>query len=74
MEKELISIIVRTKNEERWIESCLERIYDQKKVKFEIVIVDNYSTDKTIKIVNKFLKQNKNIKIVKIKKFLPGKR
>tara|TARA_Y100000816_G_C26089408_1_gene575442 strand:- start:396 stop:1748 length:1353 start_codon:yes stop_codon:yes gene_type:complete len=73
MEKELISIIIRTKNEERWIESCLEKIYDQKRVNFEIVIVDNYSTDKTTKIVRKFLKRNKNIKIVKIKKFLPGK-
>ena len=53
MEKELISIIIRTKNEERWIESCLEKIYDQKRVNFEIVIVDNYSTDKTTKIFRK---------------------
>ena len=66
MEKELISIIIRTKNEERWIESCLEKINDQKKVNFEIVIVDNYSSDKTIQIVRKILKKNKNIKILKI--------
>ena len=59
MEKELISIIIRTKNEERWIESCLEKIKDQKKVNFEIIIVDNFSTDKTIKIVRKFLKRKK---------------
>tara|TARA_B100001057_G_scaffold478729_1_gene549508 strand:- start:3015 stop:4376 length:1362 start_codon:yes stop_codon:yes gene_type:complete len=73
MEKELISIIIRTKNEERWIESCLEKIYDQKKVKFEIIIVDNYSTDKTVQVVSKISKHYKNIKILKIKKFLPGK-
>ena len=56
MEKELISIIIRTKNEERWIESCLEKIYDQKKVKFEIIIVDNHSTDKTVQVVSKISK------------------
>ena len=40
--KDKISIIIRTKNEERWIESCINSIYEQKKVKFEIIIVDNF--------------------------------
>ena len=57
MEKELISIIIRTKNEERWIESCLNKILDQKRVNFEIILVDNQSKDKTIQIASKVLKQ-----------------
>ena len=73
MEKELISIIIRTKNEERWIESCLNKILDQKRVNFEIILVDNQSKDKTIQIASKVLKQKKKFKILKIKKFLPGK-
>ena len=73
MEKELISIIIRTKNEERWIESCLNKILDQKRVNFEIILVDNQSKDKTIQIASKVLKQKKNFKILKIKNFLPGK-
>tara|TARA_Y100000389_G_C17442648_1_gene509581 strand:+ start:475 stop:1794 length:1320 start_codon:yes stop_codon:yes gene_type:complete len=66
--KEKISIIIRTKNEERWIESCINSINQQKKVKFEIIIVDNFSTDKTVLRAKKF-----PVKIIKIKKYLPGK-
>ena len=59
MSKSLISINIRTKNEEKWIASCLRSIFDQKYKKFEIIIVDNHSTDNTIKIINKFnIKKN----------------
>ena len=44
--KDKISIIIRTKNEERWIERFINSIYEQKK-NFEIIIVDT-STDKTV--------------------------
>lgn len=64
----LISIIIRTKNEERWIGSCLRKIKDQKRIKSEVIIVDNLSKDKTLEICKKFKTQ-----VVKIKKFLPGK-
>lgn len=64
----MISIIIRTKNEEKWISSCLRSIFDQTYKKFEIIIVDNYSKDKTIHYAKKF-----NVKIIKIKKYLPGK-
>lgn len=67
--KKLVSIIIRTKNEERWITPCLESIFNQTYQNFEIIIVDNFSTDKTIEKAKQF-----NIsKIIKIKKFLPGK-
>ena len=38
-----ISIIVRTKNEERWISHCLKSIYDQNYPSFEVILVDNES-------------------------------
>ena len=66
--KDLISIIIRTKNEEQWIENCLIKIFQQKKVKFEVIIVDNNSKDKTVFKAKKF-----PVKLIKIKKFLPGK-
>ena len=65
----LVSIIIRTKNEERWIVPCLESLFNQTYKNFEIIIVDNCSTDKTIEKAKQF----KISKIVKIKKFLPGK-
>ncbi len=69
MNKRIIaSIIIRTKNEEQWIETCLTSIFKQKKVNFEVIIVDNNSTDKTLARAKKF-----NVKIINIKKYLPGK-
>ena len=65
----LVSIIIRTKNEERWIVPCLKSIFSQTYKNFEIIIVDNCSTDKTIEKAKQF----KISKILKINKFLPGK-
>tara|TARA_E500000178_G_scaffold356319_1_gene433349 strand:+ start:2604 stop:3938 length:1335 start_codon:yes stop_codon:yes gene_type:complete len=67
----MISIIIRTKNEEKWIGQCIESLKNQNLQKFEIIIVDNYSNDNTIKVVKRF--NSKNLKIVKIKNFKPGK-
>ena len=52
--RELVSIIIRTKNEERWISACLQGIFSQTYKDFEIIIVDNFSTDKTIKKAKQF--------------------
>jgi rhamnosyltransferase len=48
------SIIIRTKNEEKWIGKVLERFSEQTYTDFEIVIVDSGSTDKTLEIANRF--------------------
>lgn len=64
-----LSIIIRTKNEERWISSCLESVFSQKYKDFEVIIVDNNSTDKTLEKVKRY----NNIKIVTIDEYLPGK-
>ena len=63
------SLIIRTNNEERWISKCLKSINRQSYKDFEVVIVDNCSTDHTIKKIKKF-----NVKkIITIKKYKPGK-
>ena len=69
MEKNLISIIIRTKNEERWIGVCIERIKKQSYKNFEIILVDSFSEDKTVEKA----KRNGVKKIVKIKEYKPGK-
>lgn len=68
MYKPLVSIIIRTKNEENWINSCIDAINKQKYKNFEIIIVDNYSIDNTLKKISKH-----KLKTFKIRKFLPGK-
>jgi CMP-N-acetylneuraminic acid synthetase len=44
----MISIIIRTKNEERWITPCLMGVFKQDYKDVEVILVDNVSTDKTI--------------------------
>lgn len=50
----MISVVVRTKNEERWIGRCLRAIAGQAGPDFEIIVVDNASTDGTLEIVRRF--------------------
>lgn len=65
----MVSIIIRTKNEERWITACLSSIFSQDYKDFEVIIVDNMSTDKTCEKAKKF-----NItKILTCEDYLPGK-
>jgi len=64
----VISIIVRTRNEGRWITLCLEAIWRQNRQDFEVIVVDNESTDKTIQKALEF-----DVKVVTISKYFPGK-
>jgi glycosyltransferase involved in cell wall biosynthesis len=63
-----VSIIIRTKNEERWISNCLSAVFKQKFKDFEVIIVDNESSDQTIIKAKKY-----PVNIVSIKNFLPGR-
>ena len=63
-----ISIIVRTKNEERWISHCLAMLYQQDRSDFEVILVDNASTDHTVQIAKRF----PLAAVINIDKFLPG--
>lgn len=64
-----ISIIIRTKNEERWISSCLKSVYDQHFKDFEVIIVDNESSDSTLAKVGQFPVE----KVLSCTDYLPGK-
>jgi rhamnosyltransferase len=64
----MVSIIVRTKNEERWITSCLQAVYEQDCQDFEVIVVDDRSTDKTVEKAKRF-----PVKIVETKgEYFPG--
>jgi len=65
-----ISIIVRTHNEEKWINECLRSIQNQTISDVEVVLVDNLSTDKT---VEKAQYTHPELKFVQIDDYLPGK-
>ena len=56
--KPLVSIIIRSKNEEKWIDSCLRSIFNQKFKNFEVLLIDNFSKDNTKKIATKYEVKN----------------
>lgn len=62
-----VSIIVRTKNEERWIDKCLSAIAQQSYHNHEVVVVDNVSTDATVRKAMEF-----DVMMVSIEDFRPG--
>lgn len=65
------SIIVRTKNEERWINGCLSNIFSQEFDDFEVIVVDNKSTDKTIQKAKHF--RIKHVVTYEDDVYFPGK-
>ena len=50
----LVSVIIPTKNSERTIRTCLESVRAQTYRNFEIVVVDNFSTDSTTRIAKEY--------------------
>lgn len=54
MTEPLVSIIIACKNNEAYIERCLQSVKDQTYKNFEIIIVDNFSTDQTFEIAKKY--------------------
>ena len=66
-----LSILIFAFNEEKRILSTLKLINSIIKkvhIKYEIIIINDGSTDQTINIINKFKKKNKKIKVINFKK------
>ncbi|MBM4135159.1 MAG: glycosyltransferase [Nitrospira sp.] len=63
-----VSIIVRTKNEERWIGHCLSMVFKQDIEDIEVIVVDNASTDHTVEIAKRYPIKT----LISIERFRPG--
>lgn len=63
-----VSIIIRTKNEERWISTVLKAVYQQTFRDFEVILVDNCSMDKTVEKAKRF-----GVRVVTITDYRPGR-
>jgi len=63
-----VSVIIRAKNEERWIATCLGAIFEQSFKDFEVILVDNKSTDRTVEKAGQY-----NVRILSIEDYRPGK-
>jgi len=54
IKKPIISIIIPTLNEDRWLEKNLKSIKNQSFKNYEKIVVDSYSKDKTVDIAKKY--------------------
>jgi len=59
-----VSILVPLWNEEKRVKKALRAIINQSFKDFEIIIIDDKSTDNTVKVVKDFIKNYDNIKLI----------
>lgn len=62
----LVSIIIPNYNKEKYLEKCINSVLNQSYSNYEIIIIDDGSTDNSLNIINKF--KNKKIKLIKFDK------
>ena len=67
--KKLVSIIIRGKNEGKWLKILLKELKKQTIQNYEIIFCDNCSEDNSLDI----LKENNVKKILRFNKYRPGK-
>lgn len=68
------SIVIAARNEEANILACLESVCSQTidKSRYEVVLVEDRSTDRTFKLAQDFAAGHSNVKIVPVYKTIPG--
>lgn len=71
----MLGFVVRSRNEEQYVGFALQSIFDKFGNNTPVIVVDNESTDDTLKVVNMFPKKIFNIEIASIKNeiYTPGK-
>lgn len=67
-----ISILIPVRNEEKNIADLIENLQNLKSPNTEIIIYDDLSTDNTCQIIEKYINQNPNIKLIKGKELPEG--
>ena len=65
--KPLVSIITPTYNHERFIEYCIKSVISQTYSNWEMLIIDDASSDRTIEIIKQYVKNDIRIKYLKHK-------
>ena len=61
-----VSIIVPARNEEKYIRKCVDSLLKQDYPDFEIILVNDESSDKTLEIMKEYKKSNSKIKVLNV--------
>lgn len=70
VKEELISVLIPARNEESNIKKCIESILPQDYNPKEIIILDDFSEDRTFEIANEYT--DRNVKVIKGSELPPG--
>ena len=68
----LVSILIPARNEEKSIRRCLRSLVRQDYPNFEIIVLDDNSTDTTATAVNLFSLKNPKVRLISGKPLIPG--
>ena len=69
MKSPRVSVVIRARNEAKWIWRCLSALKHQSEPIYEIIVVDNNSSDQTIEVAAKFGVE----RILSLTDYSPGK-
>lgn len=61
------SIVIPVYNNEEWLDKCFKSVLEQTYTNYEVIIVDDMSTDNGMKIIEMYKKLFKNCKVIKNK-------
>ncbi|MCK8480686.1 glycosyltransferase family 2 protein [Psychroserpens algicola] len=67
MNQETISILIPFKNTEHYLEECLDSVIAQEHQNWELLIVDDHSTDNSYTLVSAYAEKDKRVKLFKNK-------
>lgn len=63
-----VSVIIPCYNAEKYIETCLDSVCNQTLKDIEIICIDDYSNDNTVKIIKEYSKKDNRITLIESKK------
>lgn len=58
------SIIIPVYNVEKYLNECVDSVLNQKNVDYEIILVDDGSTDNSGQICDEYLKKHSNVSVI----------
>ena len=61
MKKPLVSIIIPNYNKEEFLSICIQSVLNQTYKNFEIIIIDNFSSDQSLDVIKKFIDPRINL-------------
>ncbi len=64
MQKKILTVIVTSYNYEKYIKENLDALTNQTCKDFDIIVIDDGSSDNSVNIIKKYLKRHKNIKFL----------